>query len=125
MPYAVRICAIGPRGPGSRVGIAKVSCSRTNAMKLGLIIGYWNNAGPPAGVRESIAEAEKLGFDSMWTAEAYGSDAFAPLAGWGSETAPIKPGPSVAQISAPPPASTAMSAITLDHLSNGRVMLGL
>ena len=51
-------------------------------MKLGLIIGYWNNAGPPAGVRESILEAEKLGFDSMWTAETYGSDAFTPLAWW-------------------------------------------
>src|SRR4051794_20935994 len=125
MPYAVRICAIGPRGPGSRVGIAKVSCSRTNAMKLGLIIGYWNNAGPPAGVRESIAEAEKLGFDSMWTAEAYGSDAFTPLAWWGSETSRMKLGTGVVQISARTPASTAMTAITMDHLSGGRLMLGL
>src|SRR6478736_1110577 len=94
-------------------------------MKLGLIIGYWNNAGPPGGVRESIAEAEKLGFDSMWTAEAYGSDAFTPLAWWGSETSTIKLGTSVVQISARTPASTAMSAITLDHLSGGRRMLGL
>src|SRR3954462_5784754 len=94
-------------------------------MKLGLMIGYWNNAGPPAGARESIAEAEKLGFDSMWTAEAYGSDAFTPLAWWGSETSRIKLGTSVAQISARTPASTARSASTLDQLSNGRVMLGL
>src|SRR6478736_5483422 len=94
-------------------------------MKLGLMVGYWNNAGPPGGVRESIAEAEKLGFDSMWTAEAYGSDAFTPLAWWGSETSTIKLGTSVVQISARTPASTAMSAITLDHLSGGRVMLGL
>jgi F420-dependent oxidoreductase-like protein len=94
-------------------------------VKLGLIIGYWNNAGPPGGVRESIAEAEKLGFDSMWTSEAYGSDAFTPLAWWGSETSTIKLGTSVVQISARTPASTAMSAITLDHLSGGRVMLGL
>ena len=93
-------------------------------MKLGLIIGYWNNAGPPAGVTESIAEAEKLGFDSMWTAEAYGSDAFTPLAWWGSATTRIKLGTSVAQISARTPASTAMSAITLDHLSSGRFVLG-
>jgi F420-dependent oxidoreductase-like protein len=94
-------------------------------VKLGLIIGYWNNAGPPSGARESIAEAEKLGFDSMWTAEAYGSDAFTPLAWWGSETSTIKLGTSVVQISARTPASTAMSAITLDHLSGGRVLLGL
>jgi len=94
-------------------------------MKLGLIIGYWNNAGPPGGVTESIAEAEKLGFESMWTAEAYGSDAFTPLAWWGAATSRIKLGTSVVQISARTPASTAMSAITLDHLSNGRVILGL
>ena len=94
-------------------------------MKLGLIIGYWNNAGPPAGVRESIAEAEKLGFDSMWTAEAYGSDAFTPLAWWGSETSRIKLGTSVVQISARTPASVAMTAATIDHLSGGRLILGL
>ena len=94
-------------------------------MKLGLVIGYWSNAGPPVGVTESIAEAEKLGFDSMWTAEAYGSDAFTPLAWWGAATSRIKLGTSVVQISARTPASTAMTAITLDHLSNGRVILGL
>jgi F420-dependent oxidoreductase-like protein len=94
-------------------------------MKLGLIIGYWNNAGPPPNVTEAIAEAEKLGFDSMWTAEAYGSDAFTPLAWWGAATSRIKLGTSVVQISARTPAATAMSAITLDHLSGGRVILGL
>src|SRR5262249_6170870 len=61
----------------------------------------------------------------MWTAEAYGSDAFTPLAWWGSETSTIKLGTSVVQISARTPASTAMSAITLDHLSGGRLVLGL
>ncbi len=110
---------------GSRLPIDGVCSARTEFVKLGLIIGYWNNAGPPAGVRESIAEAEKLGFDSMWTAEAYGSDAFTPLAWWGSETSRIKLGTSVAQISARTPAATAMSAITLDHLSGGRLLLGL
>src|SRR3954453_21119176 len=99
------------------------SCSRTGAMKLGLIIGYWNNAGPPAGVTESIAEAEKLGFESMWAAEAYGSDAFPPLAWWGAATSRIKLATSVVQISARTPAATAMSAITLDHLSGGRLIL--
>jgi F420-dependent oxidoreductase-like protein len=94
-------------------------------MKLGLIIGYWNNAGPPGGVLEQIAEAERLGFDSMWTSEAYGSDAFTPLAWWGASTSRIKLGTSVAQISARTPASTAMTAITMDHLSGGRLILGL
>ena len=54
-------------------------------MKLGLATGYWSS-GPPAGIEETIAEAERLGFDSMWTAEAYGSDAFTPLAWWGAQT---------------------------------------
>jgi 2-(1,2-epoxy-1,2-dihydrophenyl)acetyl-CoA isomerase len=50
-------------------------------MKLGLGTGYWSS-GPPAGVLEQIAEAERLGFDSIWTAEAYGPDAISPLAWW-------------------------------------------
>src|SRR5437588_4883212 len=61
----------------------------------------------------------------MWTAEAYGSDAFTPLAWWGSQTSTIKLGTGVAQLSARTAAATAMSAITLDHLSNGRLILGL
>jgi F420-dependent oxidoreductase-like protein len=94
-------------------------------MKLGLVVGYWGNAGPPPGVEEQIAEAERLGFDSMWTAEAYGSDAFTPLAWWGRATSTLKLGTSVVQLSARTPAATAMSAITMDHLSGGRLILGL
>jgi F420-dependent oxidoreductase-like protein len=94
-------------------------------MKLGLVIGYWNNAGPPMGVTEQVAEAERLGFDSMWTAEAYGSDAFTPLAWWGRETSRIKLGTGIVQISARTPAATAMSALSLDYLSGGRLILGL
>ena len=56
-------------------------------MKLGLNTGYWS-AGPPAGVTEQIAAAERLGFDSIWTAEAYGSDCLTPLAWWGAATEP-------------------------------------
>src|SRR4029078_6471180 len=78
------------------------SCSRTGAMNLGLIIGYWNTAGPPPGVAESIAEAEKLGFDSMWTAEAYGSDAFTPLAWGGGGPSCIRLGTSLCQICGAP-----------------------
>jgi F420-dependent oxidoreductase-like protein len=93
-------------------------------MKLGYTAGYWTG-GPPDGIEESIAEAEKLGFDSFWTAEAYGSDALTPLAWWGAKTTRIKLGTSIVQMSARTPAATAMAAMTLDHLSGGRFILGL
>ncbi len=86
--------------------------------------GYWG-AGPPGGVEESIAVAESLGFDSVWTAEAYGSDALSPLAWWGAGTTDIKLGTAIMQISARTPAATAMAAISMDHLSGGRFILGL
>jgi len=70
-------------------------------------------------------EAEKLGFDSVWTAEAWGSDAFTPLAWIGAHTKRVKLGTAIAQLSARTPTSTAMHALTLDHLSGGRVILGL
>jgi F420-dependent oxidoreductase-like protein len=91
---------------------------------LGYTAGYWS-AGPPAGALESIQEAERLGFDSVWTAEAYGSDALTPLAWWGAHTERIRLGTAIMQISARTPAATAMAAITMDHLSNGRFVLGL
>ena len=93
-------------------------------MKLGLTTGYWGS-GPPAGALEAVKEADRLGFDSVWTAEAYGSDALTPLAWWGSQTERIKLGTSIIQMSARTPAATAMAAMTLDHLSGGRVLLGL
>jgi F420-dependent oxidoreductase-like protein len=61
----------------------------------------------------------------MWTAEAYGSDCLTPLAWWGAKTSKIKLGTAIAQISARTPAATAMAAMTLDHLSGGRVILGI
>jgi F420-dependent oxidoreductase-like protein len=93
-------------------------------VKLGLMTGYWS-AGPPPGMDEVVAVAEELGFDSMWTAEAYGSDALTPLAWWGAKTSKIRLGTGIAQLSARTPAATAMAAMTLDHLSNGRFILGL
>ena len=93
-------------------------------MKLGLNTGYWAG-GPPPGAVEAIAEAEKLGYDSIWTAEAYGSDCLTPLAWWGSHTERIKLGTGIVQMSARQPAATAMAAMTLDHLSGGRFILGL
>jgi F420-dependent oxidoreductase-like protein len=93
-------------------------------LKLGLNTGYWAG-GPPPGVTESIAEAERLGFDSMWTAEAYGSDCLTPLAWWGASTSKIKLGTAIVQMSARQPAATAMAAMTMDLLSGGRFILGL
>jgi F420-dependent oxidoreductase-like protein len=93
-------------------------------MKLGLSVGYWG-AGPPPGAAESILEAERLGYDSVWTSEAYGSDALTPLAWWGSRTKRVRLGTAITQMSARTPAATAMAAITMDHLSQGRFILGL
>jgi F420-dependent oxidoreductase-like protein len=93
-------------------------------VKLGYHTGYWS-AGPPAGVTEAIELAEKLGFDSIWTAEAYGSDCLTPLAWWGAATSSVRLGTNILQISARTPAATAMAAMTLDHLSGGRFVLGL
>src|SRR6202035_2104041 len=93
-------------------------------LRLGLNVGYWSK-GPPPGAQESVLEAERLGFDSIWTAEAYGSDSLLPLAWWGAHTERIKLGTAIVQISARTPAATAMAAMTLDHLSGGRMILGL
>jgi F420-dependent oxidoreductase-like protein len=76
-------------------------------------------------VGELIAEAERSGFDAVFTAEAWGSDAFTPLAWWGRETSRLKLGTSIVQMSGRTPTSIAMHALTLDHLSGGRVILGM
>ena len=93
-------------------------------MKLGYHTGYWS-AGPPAGVREAVAACDQLGVDSIWTAEAYGSDCLTPLAWWGAATQHVRLGTDVMQMSARTPTATAMAALTLDHLSGGRFVLGL
>ena len=92
-------------------------------MRLGLMLGYWM-AGPEDPI-DLVVEAERLGFDSVWTAEAYGSDAFSPLCWMGARTSRIKLGTAVMQISARTPACSAMTAATIDHLSGGRLILGI
>jgi F420-dependent oxidoreductase-like protein len=92
-------------------------------MRLGLNLGYWG-AGGSDGV-ELAQEAERLGFDSVWTAEAYGSDAVTPLTWVGALTSKIKLGTGIMQMPARTPANTAMTAATLDMLSGGRMLLGL
>ena len=93
-------------------------------MQLGVFVGYWTG-GPPAGMQEQILEAERLGYTSVWTAEAYGSDALTPLAWWGARTERISLGTGIVQMFARTPAATAMAAMTLDHLSGGSFHLGL
>ena len=92
-------------------------------MRLGLGLGY-------AGARvhvdvQVVQDAERLGYHSVWTAEAYGSDAVVPLAWVGALTYRIRLGTAILQMAARTPAMTAMTAMTLDALSGGRVLLGL
>ena len=93
-------------------------------MRLGYHTGYWS-AGPPPGAAQAVRAADDLGLDSVWTAEAYGSDALTPLAWWGSSTRRVRLGTAIAQLSARTPTAAAMAALTLDHLSGGRFVLGL
>lgn len=92
-------------------------------MKLGLMIGYW--MGGPDDPIELVRQAEDLDFDSVWTAEAYGSDCVSPLCWMGARTSKIKLGTGIMQLSARTPACVAMTAMTIDHLSGGRLVLGV
>ncbi|MFJ3902270.1 LLM class F420-dependent oxidoreductase [Streptomyces sp. NPDC090025] len=93
-------------------------------MRLGLALGYWGR-GPSPSHLELAREAEELGYDSVWTAEAWGSDAFTALTWIAAHTSRVRLGTAVAQMAARTPTATAMHALTLDHLSGGRMMLGL
>ena len=98
--------------------------STSPPLRFGVMFGYWP-AQPHPNFVEVAQAAETLGFDSAWTAEAWGSDAFTPLTWIGANTKKIKLGTSIVQISGRTPTSTAMHALTLDHLTKGRVILGL
>ncbi len=92
-------------------------------MKLGLLAGY-----SPAEMKvpmDKVLEAERLGFDSVWTAEAYGSDAVTPAAWMLALTSKIKVGTAIMQMPARTPSCTAMTAMTLQSMSNGRFLIGL
>ncbi|MCX3058988.1 LLM class F420-dependent oxidoreductase [Streptomyces beihaiensis] len=93
-------------------------------MRLGLALGYWGR-GPDPGRLQLVRDAEELGYDSVWTAESWGSDAFTPLTWFAAHTSRIRLGTAVAQMAARSPTTTAMHALTLDHLCGGRTMLGL
>ncbi len=94
-------------------------------MKLGLHIGYWGLWMGPAEQLAAAQEAERLGYDSVWTAEAYGSDAATILAWIAGQTQTIRLGAAVFQMPGRSAAMTAMTAATIDQLSNGRMIIGL
>src|SRR6478609_425073 len=94
-------------------------------MKLGVHLGYWGLGLTRDDQLEIVQEAERLGYDSVWTAEAYGSDA-ATILGWiAGQTTTIKIGSAIFQMPARSAAMTAMTAATIDQLSDGRMILGL
>ena len=94
-------------------------------MKLGLSLGYAPPGTNPADLFPLVQEAERLGFDSVWVAEAWGTDAVSVLGWLAGRTERIKLGSAIMQIPGRTPANTAMTAATLDLLSGGRFLLGL
>jgi F420-dependent oxidoreductase-like protein len=94
-------------------------------MRVGLYLGYWGVASGPDELIATVAEAEELGYDSVWTAEAYGSDAATILAFLAARTRRIKLGSAIFQMPGRTAAMTAMTAATIDQLSGGRMLLGI
>jgi F420-dependent oxidoreductase-like protein len=94
-------------------------------MKLGIHVGYWGLGMGPQDQLEVVQAAEKLGYDSVWTAEAYGSDAATVLAWLAAGTSRIRLGSAIFQMPGRSPAMTAMTAATIDELSGGRMILGI
>jgi F420-dependent oxidoreductase-like protein len=94
-------------------------------MRLGLNVGYWGLGLTSEQQLDLVKEAEAADFDSVWAAEAYGSDTATVLAWLAGQTERIRIGSAIFQIPARSPAMTAMTAATLDQLSNGRMILGI
>jgi F420-dependent oxidoreductase-like protein len=94
-------------------------------MKLGVHVGYWGLGMGPQDQLQVVQEAEALGYDSVWTAEAYGSDAATVLAWLAAQTSRLKLGSAIFQMPGRSPAMTAMTAATIDELSGGRMLLGI
>ncbi len=94
-------------------------------MKLGFYMGYAQPGTNPLELLELAREAEALGYDSAWAAEAWGVDAITPLAWLGAQTTTLKLGTAIMQLPGRSPANAAMTAVTLDLLSGGRFLMGL
>src|ERR1700733_35598 len=94
-------------------------------MKLGVNVGYWGFGMGPQDQLQVVQEAERLGYDSVWAAEAYGSDAATVLAWLAAGTTTVKLGSGISQIPARSAAMTAMTAATIDELSGGGMVVGI
>src|SRR5262249_20255261 len=94
-------------------------------MRLGFYMGYAQPGTNPLELLELAREAERLGYDSAWAAEAWGVDAVTPIAWLGALTERIKLGTAIMQLPGRSPANAAMTAATLDLLSGGRFLMGL
>jgi F420-dependent oxidoreductase-like protein len=94
-------------------------------MRLGFYMGYAQPGTNPLELLELAREAEGLGYDSAWAAEAWGVDAITPLAWLGAQTTTLKLGTAIMQLPGRSPANAAMTAVTLDLLSGGRFLMGL
>jgi F420-dependent oxidoreductase-like protein len=93
-------------------------------LKLGMTFGYWGR-GPNPNMIEQAQAAEAVGFDSIWTAESWGNDAFSFATWMAAHTKKVRIGTGIVQMAARTPVATAMAAATIDHLSGGRFILGL
>src|SRR5262249_53488623 len=121
MKAAVEACRPS-HGSSRAVWRAFDSFRKEDCMRLGLNVGY---SGSQISLpMELVQEADRLGFHSAWTAEAYGSDAVTPAAWIAALTKQLRVGTGIMQMPARTPAMTAMTATTLDQLSGGRFLLG-
>jgi F420-dependent oxidoreductase-like protein len=93
-------------------------------LKLGLNLGYWGLGPQGDEATEIVQAAERFGFDSVWAAESYGSDAVSVLAFLAAKTETIGLGAAILQVPARPPAAAAMAGVTIDALSGGRFIFG-
>src|ERR1044071_3409657 len=91
------------------------------ALKLGLNLGYWGIGPAGEDALEVVSAAEKLGYESVWAAESYGSDVVSVLAWLAAQTTEINLGAAILQV---PPRAGAMAGATIDKLSGGRFLFG-
>jgi F420-dependent oxidoreductase-like protein len=94
------------------------------ALKLGYNLGYWGIGPAGEDALEIVSEAERLGYESVWAAESYGSDVVSVLAWLAAQTKEINLGAAILQVPARPPAAAAMAGATIDKLSGGRFLFG-
>src|SRR2546422_3027539 len=116
---------IDPQDENTLEPLDAIRQHRRVSVKLGVSVGYWGLGLTAAQQLEIARAAEDLGYDSIWSAEAYGSDAASVLAWLAAGTSRIKLGAGIFQIPGRSAAMTAMTAATIDQLSGGRMLLGL